>query len=96
MGADGDGHLTVDLHADRVVLRLHDLAAGAVTGHELRLAPRVSTALAERGLRTVPGDGLAAPQLLEIAIDALDIPSDPAVLEGGHGLRRRARSSRPG
>jgi 4a-hydroxytetrahydrobiopterin dehydratase len=75
VGPDGDGHLSVDLHADRVVLRLHTLAVGAVTGHDLRLAAGVSDALAERGLRTVPGDGMATPQLLEIAIDALDIPS---------------------
>ena len=73
-GADGDGHLTVDLHADRVVLRLHTLAVGAVTGHALRLLPRLSAALAERSLLTRPGDAAAAPQLLEIAIDALDIP----------------------
>jgi len=73
-GADGDGHLTVDLHADRVVLRLHTLAVGAVTGHDLRLLPRLSAALAERSLLTRPGDAAAAPQLLEIAIDALDIP----------------------
>jgi len=73
-GADGDGHLTADLHADRVVLRLHTLAVGAVTGHDLRLLPRLSAALAERSLLTRPGDAAAAPQLLEIAIDALDIP----------------------
>jgi 4a-hydroxytetrahydrobiopterin dehydratase len=74
VGADGDGHLTADLLADRVVLRLHSVADGRVTGRELRLAPLVTAALAERSLRTVPGDASAVPQLLEIAIDALDIP----------------------
>jgi len=69
VGGEGDGHLGVDLHADRVVLRLHTLAVGAVTGHDLRLAPRISAAL-----RTQPGDALAPPQLIEIAIDAMDIP----------------------
>jgi 4a-hydroxytetrahydrobiopterin dehydratase len=69
VGAEGDGHLSVDLHADRVVLRLHTVAVGAVTGHDLRLAPRISAAL-----RTQPGDAFAPPQLIEIAIDAMDIP----------------------
>ena len=73
VGAEGDGHLSADLHADRVVLRMHSMATGAVTGRDLRLAARVTAALAERSLRTVPGDSAAAPQLIEIAIDALDI-----------------------
>jgi len=74
VGAEGDGHLSADLHADRTVLRLHTVTVGAVTGHDLRLAPIITAALSERSLRTVPGDASAAPQLIEIAIDALDIP----------------------
>jgi 4a-hydroxytetrahydrobiopterin dehydratase len=74
VGAEGDGHLSADLHADRTVLRLHTVAVGAVTSHDLRLAPIITAALSERSLRTVPGDASAAPQLIEIAIDALDIP----------------------
>ncbi|WP_319455319.1 MULTISPECIES: VOC family protein [unclassified Mycobacterium] len=74
VGAEGDGHLSVDLHADRVVLRLHTVAVGAVTGHDLRLLPRVSAALANRALHTEPGDAFAVPQAIEIAIDAMDIP----------------------
>jgi len=74
VGADGDGHLSADLHADRAVLRLHTVTVGAVTRHDLRLAPVITAALSERSLRTVPGDLSAAPQLIEIAIDALDIP----------------------
>ena len=74
VGQDGDGHLSADLHADRAVLRLHTVTVGAVTGHDLRLAPVITAALSERSLRTVPGDLSAAPQLIEIAIDALDIP----------------------
>jgi 4a-hydroxytetrahydrobiopterin dehydratase len=69
VGSEGDGHLSIDLHADRVVLRLHTVAIGAVTGHDLRLMRRISAAL-----RTQPGDGFAPPQLIEIAIDAMDIP----------------------
>jgi 4a-hydroxytetrahydrobiopterin dehydratase len=73
-GTDGDGHLSAELHADRVVLRLHTVAVGSVTEHDLRLAPRVTDALAACGLRTQPGTEAVAPQNLEIAIDALDIP----------------------
>lgn len=74
VGAQGHGHLSADLHADRVVLRLHTLAVGTVTDYDLRLAPVITAALAQRSLRTGPGDGSAAPQLIEVAIDALDIP----------------------
>lgn len=74
VGADGDGHLGIDLHAHLIVLRLHTAASGSVTEGDLRLARRVTEALAGRGLRTEPGDGVVVPQTLEIAIDALDIP----------------------
>jgi 4a-hydroxytetrahydrobiopterin dehydratase len=73
-GEGGDGHLSVDLYADRVVLRLHTPAAGSVTEDDLGLAHRVTEALAARSLRAEPGDGSVAPQAIEIAIDALDIP----------------------
>lgn len=66
---DVDGHLTVDLLDDRVVLRLHTSAVGAVTADDLRLAEAVSAVVA-----TTPGDGRAVGQSIEIAIDALDIP----------------------
>jgi 4a-hydroxytetrahydrobiopterin dehydratase len=72
---EGDGHLTAELHADRAVLRLHTIAVGAVTGHDLRLAARVTAKLGEHGLHTGAGDAVAAPQNFEIAIDALDIPA---------------------
>ena len=70
-GADGQGHLTVDIRADRAVLRLQSAEAGWVTGRDIRLAHRVSAALAARGLQPTPGSGSV--QALEIAIDALDI-----------------------
>lgn len=70
VGADGQGHLTVDVRADRAVLRLQSADVGAVTGRDIRLAHEVSGAVATRGLQPTPG----AVQTLEIAIDALDIP----------------------
>ena len=72
VGADGQGHLTVDIRADRAVLRLQSAEAGWVTGRDIRLAHRVSGALAARGSQPTPGGSL---QALEIAIDALDIPA---------------------
>ena len=75
VGGEGDGHLSIDLHDHRLVLRLHTVAVGAVTGHDLRLAARVTDALRQRGLEAGPGDASAAPQNIEIAIDAMDIPA---------------------
>jgi 4a-hydroxytetrahydrobiopterin dehydratase len=67
VGADGQGHLTVDVRADRAVLRLQSVDVGAVTGRDIRLALEVSNAVA-----TTHSAGSL--QALEIAIDALDIP----------------------
>ena len=70
VGADGQGHLTVDIRSDRAVLRLQSADVPGVTGRDVRLAHDVSGALAARGWRARPG----AVPALEIAIDALDIP----------------------
>lgn len=72
-GADGAGHLSIDLADQRAVLRLHDRATGTVTELDLALARRISAALATADLVTEPGDATATPQAVEIAIDALDI-----------------------
>ncbi len=73
VGNEGDGDLDIDLRSTRVVLRLMDVAAGAVTGRDLRLTRQITEALAAQGFTTTPGiDGVAV-QELEIAIDALDI-----------------------
>jgi 4a-hydroxytetrahydrobiopterin dehydratase len=66
VSADGQGHLTVDIRADRAILRLQSADVGAVTGRDLELAHTVSDAVA-----TTPS--AASLQGLEIAIDALDI-----------------------
>jgi 4a-hydroxytetrahydrobiopterin dehydratase len=69
VGTDGQGHLTVDVRADRAVLRMQSAAVGGVTGCDVRLTHEVSEALAAEGWQPTP----AAMQALEIAIDALDI-----------------------
>ena len=67
----------------------------SVTGLEVRLAREVSEALAARGFTTTmaAATGPAVLQALEIAIDAMDIRQGPAVLAGGHRIRRRAGPS---
>ena len=66
VGTDGQRHLTVDIRADRAVLRLQSADVGAVTGRDVRLARMVSGVVA-----TTPA--AAAVQGVEVAIDALDI-----------------------
>jgi 4a-hydroxytetrahydrobiopterin dehydratase len=64
-GDDADGHLRLDLRPDRVVLTLQSSALAAATSRDAALANLISAA----GVRTVPYHV----QLLEIAVDALDI-----------------------
>jgi len=70
VGADGQGHLAVDIRADRAVLRLQAADVGGVTGRDVRLAHEVSGALAAEGFQPSPAGGAV---VLEIAVDALDI-----------------------
>ena len=69
VGAEGHGHLTADIRADRAVLRLQTAGVGAVTGMDIRLAHEVSRGLTAEGFELRPN----AVQALEIAIDAIDI-----------------------
>jgi 4a-hydroxytetrahydrobiopterin dehydratase len=75
VGTDGQDRLTVDIRAERALLRLMPPLGGLVTALEVRLARAVSDALASRGFSTGPGSGDRAGRLqgLEIAIDAMDI-----------------------
>ncbi|MGW4651890.1 VOC family protein [Kitasatospora sp. NPDC004289] len=75
-GEDADGHLRIDARPGRVVLTLQSLEEAGVTAHDVALAGRISAAVAESGKRTDPEVGVGAPrsvQVLELAIDALDI-----------------------
>ncbi|ORA37813.1 VOC family protein [Mycobacterium aquaticum] len=69
-GSDAPTHLTVDIRADRAVLRLQCTETGWVSDRDIELAAEVSRALAARGFEMTTG---GAVQALEIAIDALDI-----------------------
>ncbi|MGW6199852.1 VOC family protein [Kribbella sp. NPDC055110] len=75
-GDDADQHLRVDARPDRVVFTLQSLEHAAVTTLDVELAHRISATADSSGFLTGPEIGTGAPrsvQILEIAIDALDI-----------------------
>ena len=72
-------HLRVDLRRDRVELSLQTRAIAAVTGRDTELAHRITEALAAVDATTGGAKAVAEQtrpvQMLEIAIDAIDIPA---------------------
>lgn len=74
-GADADDHLWLDVRPDQLIITAQTRTLGWVTDTDLELVRRITAALAERGLRTEHGrESASRPvQMLEIAIDALDI-----------------------
>jgi len=75
-GDDADQHLQIDARPDRVVFTLQSGQHAATTTRDAELAHRISGAVDRAGLVTEPEIGPEAPrsvQLLEIAIDAMDI-----------------------
>ena len=75
--AGAEGHLRLDVRADRVLLSLQTAAAAWVTERDIELARNISTVVEETRLETVSGVGLdgegeRAVQVIEIGIDALD------------------------
>ncbi|WP_327010240.1 4a-hydroxytetrahydrobiopterin dehydratase [Dactylosporangium sp. NBC_01737] len=72
-GDDADRHLWLDLRADHVLLTLQTLGAAKVTARDIELARALTGSLRELGLGTVPTTGRPV-QLIEIAVDAIDIP----------------------
>jgi 4a-hydroxytetrahydrobiopterin dehydratase len=75
--ADADGHVWLDVRADRLVISVQTHETAWITPLDLDLVRRITAALGGRGLAPDPGigDGKRAEQLLEIAIDAMDIPA---------------------
>jgi 4a-hydroxytetrahydrobiopterin dehydratase len=77
-GTGADDRLWVDVRRDRVIFTLQTLATASVTSRDVAVARRISSMVGALGLRTdadVGGDALRSVQILEIAIDALDIAS---------------------
>jgi 4a-hydroxytetrahydrobiopterin dehydratase len=101
-GDHADGHLRVDLRAGRVVLTLQSPAQAGVTERDADLARRISEAVHGLGLLTEPGTepGSAgrqrSVQLLELAIDALDIAAIRPFWKALLGYADEAGSDGPG
>jgi 4a-hydroxytetrahydrobiopterin dehydratase len=70
--AGADGHLRMDVRADRVILSLQDSTVAWVTPRDVELAQRISAEVAESRLTTDSGVGARAVQVVEIGIDAVD------------------------
>jgi 4a-hydroxytetrahydrobiopterin dehydratase len=75
--AGAEGHLRLDVRADRVLLSLQTATAAWVTERDVELARSISTVVDETRLDTVGGVGLdgggeRSVQVIEIGIDALD------------------------
>jgi 4a-hydroxytetrahydrobiopterin dehydratase len=68
---DVEGHLRMDIRADRLLLSLQTAEQGWVTTHDAELARQLSALAQEFRLTTQPGDRTV--QVLELGIDALDI-----------------------
>jgi 4a-hydroxytetrahydrobiopterin dehydratase len=77
-GKDADGHLRVDLRPDRVELSVQTRAQDVITGCDTELAHRIGAAVAGLGLAPAGATSAGSPrpvQMLELAIDAMDIPA---------------------
>jgi 4a-hydroxytetrahydrobiopterin dehydratase len=79
-GAAGDagGGLSVDLRPDRAVLTLQSPEDGGTGPREIAAAQRISAAIRGLALVTEPEVGSGGPrsvQVIELGIDALDIPA---------------------
>jgi 4a-hydroxytetrahydrobiopterin dehydratase len=70
--AGAQGHLRMDVRADRVIFSLQTAAAGWVTERDVELAQRITAVAAELRLDTVSTGAGRSVQVLEIGIDALD------------------------
>jgi 4a-hydroxytetrahydrobiopterin dehydratase len=67
-----EGHLRLDVRADRVILSLQTAAVSWVTAQDVELAQAISTMVDEMRLETVSGGDGRSVQVIEIGIDALD------------------------
>ena len=67
-----DGHLRMDIRADRVILALQSADVAWITARDVELAHSISATVGELRLDLDAGVGTRAVQALEIGIDALD------------------------
>ena len=77
-GGHADERLWMDLRRQRVVLSIQTLAVAEITEADIALARTVTDAITELGLATDPVVAQGpqrSDQILELAVDALDIPA---------------------
>ncbi len=75
-GEDADRHLRIDLRPDRVELSVQDRTVAALTGRDTALAEAITAALTGQGAHVAGSvsERYRRPvQMLELAIDAMDI-----------------------
>src|SRR5690348_3657513 len=75
-GPDADARLLADIRGGKIILTVRNPSGRSLSEADASLVARVSSILAGLGLKPDPGVGAAdgrSVQLLEIAIDALDI-----------------------
>lgn len=71
---EAQGHLRMDVRADRVLLALQTAEVGAVTARDVDLARRITAVAEEFRLTTTAGEeGDRSVQALEIGIDTMDV-----------------------
>ena len=90
VGADGDGHLNVDVRSDRAVLRLQSAVDGGVTGVESRTGALGGDGAGRTRTAAGPGSGAGAGDRDRRARHT----RRPPVLESDHRLCRRAATVR--
>ena len=71
--AGAQGHLRIDIRADRVIFSLQTAAVAWVTPLDVELAHRISAVTGEFRLTTQAGVGARSVQVVEIGIDAMEI-----------------------
>ena len=74
-GAEADGHLRLSPKAERLDLTLQTPGVSSVTARDVELAATITDAVRSLDHETAPGGPGRSVQQLEIAIDAMDIPS---------------------
>ncbi|MDQ2848420.1 MAG: 4a-hydroxytetrahydrobiopterin dehydratase [Actinomycetota bacterium] len=74
-GGGADGHVHVELAGGAVTLTLQTATVGWVTQTDADLVPVIDKALAAQGFHGAPQVGGRAVQVVELAIDAMDIPA---------------------
>jgi 4a-hydroxytetrahydrobiopterin dehydratase len=71
--AGAQGHLRIDVRADRVIFSLQTAAMAWVTPLDVELAHRISAVAGEFRLTTQAGVGARSVQVVEVGIDAMEI-----------------------